>query len=100
GDIILFRVLETTPICLNLGHSLVEVNQLTVTFKDHAGKVAESPPWTRESDPANFAKSPNHERSLTFTSVPGGMDLPCHFERNSSDWIVIYRVTKPDEPVP
>jgi hypothetical protein len=99
GDIIVFRVLETTPICPNLGHSLEVVHQLTVTFKDYAGKPI-ALPWAPDSDSANFAKSLS-QRSLTFTSVAGGMDLPCHFERNSSDGIVTYKVTvEPEKAVP
>lgn len=99
GDIIIFRVLETTPICRSLGRSLEAVVHLTVTFRDYDGHAADSP-LTPERDHANFAKSPSHERSLTFTSIPKGMDLPCHFERDSSKGIVTYKVTKLDEPVP
>jgi len=101
GDIIIFRFFETTLICPSLGRSLVRVDSLAVTFRKYDGSKADEP-WRRESDRATIDKSPAHERSLTFTSVPGGMELPCHFERDSSNGIVTYTVINPvtKNPVP
>jgi hypothetical protein len=101
GDIIIFRVFNTTSICPNLGCSLVTVDSLTVKIYQYDGREADEP-WKRESDRATIDKSPNHERSLTFTSKPReGMELPCHFERNSSKGIVAYEIMPATKwPVP
>src|SRR5262249_39784086 len=60
---------------------------------------ASTAPWN--SGQSFAAVSPRtNQRSLAFTSVPGGMDLPCYFELDSSDKIVTYTVTSVDQPVP
>ena len=101
GDIIIFRVFDTRRIFPAIGsRSLQSVGQLKVAFTDLNGGEPPEKPWQGDG---NFPISRfDDQRSLAFTSVPGGMDLPCYFQRYNSQeqGIVTYTVSSTDNPVP
>jgi hypothetical protein len=92
-DIIIFRIFDTGWICPTMGRSIQSIGLLKTTFTDLQG-VETSRPWQGDE---NFpvAKFGTHQFSKAFSSLPGGMELPCYHQydpERGPDEIVTYTV--------
>jgi hypothetical protein len=98
GDSIIFRIFDITKIAGKGVRQLVDVSLCVFNFTAIDGSSEASKPWpSNEAFP--FYRF-GDQLSLAFTSIKGGMGLPCYYQRDSTKGIVIYTVTNPPEPVP
>jgi hypothetical protein len=96
GDLVICRVFEISSICGSGVRCLEGVDSIKVTFNDIHDGVEMPELWTK-SDKAviPLSKASTNQRSLAFTSVPGGTVLPCFFEWGSKG-IITYEIMPPN----
>ena len=96
-DIIIYRVFDTTKISGDGVRQLLDVNLCVFDFTTMDGSET-SKPWPSDR-PSSFYLL-GDQLSLAFTSIQGGMELPCYYQRDSTEDIVTYTVTNPLKPIP